>query len=205
MDRNDQILAFALCASLATIVLVTAASHNGAGTAAEWASALFVAAAIVVSAKIAQWQYGRTRVDELRRADEADDKQLSDLLRLVWQIQIFANGLPSWALLGEAGRIGINDITPDRASVLSWRLYESKILELKDFAMVTVLGDLRARLKRIAALLNEEPHDSPNLGPYSQANRRAAAAIAAEAKRDCDDFIRLAEEYRLRGGPPEPY
>ncbi len=188
MDRNDQILAFALCAALAAIVLMAAAAHNGAGTSAEWASAFFVAAAIVGSAKIAQWQYGRTRVDELRRADDADDKQLSDILRLVWQIQIFANNLPSWVLLGEAGRIEINDVTPDRASVLSW-----------------LLGDLRARLKRIATLLNERPHDGPNLGPYLQANRRAAAAIAVEAKRDCDDFIRMAQEYRLRGGPPEPY
>ena len=204
MDRNDQIFVAALIALMLTIVLsVVVVSTEGATTAA-WVQAIGVIAALGVTIYVALWQHRRTIERDQRLADDTVDARIRDATGLVFKALTAVNTLPSWALLAREYKLKVRDTMPEQLRGLLYLIDKLDFLGLPDFTMTSLLADLRAKLARIVGLMGERTEILSGLDALVRAGRLASIGeIAIAAREDCEDFIRVAQEYHLRGGPPE--
>ena len=203
MTRNDQILLGVFCATTVSVGLCAVANFQQMGSVAEWASAIGVVAAILSSARLAQWQYAKAREDDLKRSLDAENLRVANIMRFVFHVEMFLLKVQAWALKGKRGELKEDDATPEQAVVLA-ELLKIEVLSLPDFTLIQLLSELRGEVHRIADLMNRK-YPMPNQKVYQQADRDAAATIAARARSRCKTIREAGSEFFLAGGASPDY
>lgn len=180
---------------------------------AAWIQAAGVIFALIIAIAVPVLQENRATKRAQDSAAEAEQEQHRNLLVLVHSVLKLMNALPEWCLLVQHGKTAPSDTRVKQCATLSDLLSRIEIIGIRDYSMIVSLAEIRAGMDAISELLNRASELSRTTpltvagellsGDMTECLERVRS-IAPEVQKRCEEYIDLAREFRLRGGPPEP-